>query len=74
MMACVPPLRKKSRTAYPSALPIHSPPKMRSKSPKLLIVVDSSVGPRSARPTNAAIDVPTPVMVMVCTPLGTSSM
>jgi hypothetical protein len=53
-------------------LPGHSPPNVRSKSPKLLIVIAPSVGPRKARPVKAVIDVATPVMVR--TPLGISLM
>jgi hypothetical protein len=37
-----------------------------------VIVTASSTGPRSARPTNAVIDVATPVIGL--TPLATSSM
>jgi hypothetical protein len=45
---------------------------MRSKSPKLKIVVGSLTGPREARPRNAVMEVATPVMVR--TPLAISSM
>jgi hypothetical protein len=48
------------------------PPKTRPKSSMLSMTVGSSIGPRRARPTNAATEVATPVMVR--TPLATSSM
>src|SRR5215813_99194 len=50
---------------------LHSPPNLRSKSPKFVISTGSLMGPMRARPTNAAIDVATPVIVR--TPLGISS-
>jgi hypothetical protein len=53
-------------------LSTQSPPNVRSKSPKLLMVAGSFTRPRSARPMNAVIDVATPVIVR--TPLGISSM
>jgi hypothetical protein len=72
MTACAPPLVKKSRTAKPSALSGHSPPNCRSKSANPLTTTGSSAGPRRVRPTNAVIEVATPVMA--CTPPLTSSM
>jgi hypothetical protein len=71
MIAWVPPF-KKSRTVKPRLLFSQSPPKVRSKSPKLLRVIGSLTGPRRARPRNALTDVATPVMAR--TPLGISSM
>jgi len=44
---------------------------MLSYSPKLVISVGVSTGPFGARPTNAVVDVETPVIVR--TPLGISS-
>src|SRR5450755_1626295 len=71
IMAWLPPFRKKSRTENPRWESFDKPPKVRSKSAKLLIVVGSLAGPRSASPTNAAIEVATPVIVW--TPLAISS-
>src|SRR6476646_2660008 len=71
MTAWLPPFRKKSRTAKPSALGSHSPPNVFSKSLNELIVTAPFTGPRRARPMNAVIDVATPVIVL--TPLGISS-
>ena len=70
-MATLPPLAKKSRTAYPRGIAAFSPPKVRSKSPKLVNVTAWSTGPRTALPRKAVIDVATPVIVR--TPLGSSS-
>jgi hypothetical protein len=70
-MARLPPLTKKSRTAYPSVMVRARPPKTRSKSAKLVMVTARFTGPREALPMNAVIDVATPVMVR--TPLGISS-
>ncbi len=63
MIALLPPLRKKSRTAYPSLLSSHSPPKWRSKSSKLKQVTGSSTGPRRARPMKAVVAVSTGTIV-----------
>ncbi len=48
-----------------------SPPNRRSNSAKPLMSTGSSVGPLTALPMKAVIDVATPVIVR--TPLGTSS-
>jgi hypothetical protein len=71
-IAWLPPFRKKSRTANPRDCPIARPPKVLSKSAKPSTVNGVSRGPRDVRPTNAAIEVATPVMVR--TPLLTSCM
>jgi hypothetical protein len=65
-------LRKYCWTAKLIGLESNKPPKILSYSPKLAIWVGVSTGPFSARPTNAVVDVETPVIVR--TPLGISSM
>jgi hypothetical protein len=72
MMACVPPLVKNCRTAYETGLSRSRPPYWRSKSAKLEIVIARLGSPLRVYPTNAAIEVATPVIV--CTPLGFSTM
>jgi hypothetical protein len=71
MMAWLPPFRKKSCTAKPTLCPIASPPNVLWKSAKPFIVSGVLTGPREVRPTNAAMDVATPVIVR--TPLLISS-
>jgi hypothetical protein len=71
MIAWLPPLLKKSKTAKPSLLSFHRPPKMRSKSPNPLMVTGLFTGPFRARPMKAVMEVATPVIVR--TPLGISS-
>ena len=70
-----PPFRNKWYTAKDMGPSLHSPPKMRSYAAKLQMRTGLSAsvdtGPRRARPTNAVIDVATPVIVRA--PLGTSS-
>ena len=63
MIALLPPLRKKSRTAKPSLLSIHRPPNCCSNSSKLKIVAGWFTGPRSARPRNAVVAVSTGTIV-----------
>jgi hypothetical protein len=57
--------------AYEAWLVSASPPNSLSKSPKLKMRTASFRRPRGNEPTNAVIDVATPVMVR--TPLGISS-
>jgi hypothetical protein len=66
-----PPFRKNCWTAKLIVLLSQSPPKARVNSAKLWTSVGVFTGPRLAKPTNAVIEVATPVIGW--TPLGTSS-